>query len=669
MPYAKKSSAKSGSKSSYSKSNSYNKTSHSKKVVTVTAPIMKVDPVAIKQRLTEEQLFVCDWLCKDNDQPLRLLVQAVPGSGKSSTAAHGLYGYIKKEKEENNGKLVNKILMTSFSRRSVTDLITKARNYGLIVDEKGKLVHKDVVIQGIHAFMYSRLRTWWSNRGCIVDYRDEWAKASEKAVQDNKYNYLIFLGKNANNHGVRVESIAKEYSTSEYFVRDEIVRWINLMLLWTVDPNYPQYNEVTPRYIADKYNITYKNNDNMFEDILSVAQAVMKEGFEIATRRKHPQITYAEMMSVPYKLWQLGDETMSGIVEDDRYDVVIGDECQDFNPLQLHILMRTIVNPKNNSKVLFLGEDKQAIYGFQGSPNDMLSKFVLQDYNFDEHRLTYSFRCSKKVVEYVSKIFSGIQAFHTNEEGELLEYYESEGLEKLQKDYLDSIDNPVTVLSRTNAPLIVFALECITRKIPVAFSKETGITGMLWGYYSTLKTFCSEYFKIDLDQNFEQLPELIDRYYETSVELFKDGYSGKKDVETASEEYLESLKEDMEALRKCFFAFHGPEFSHVTSMNKLVEEIKPLLEATNPKVLLSTIHTAKGLEWPEVWLLQNLSGGYQVNNPRMTEDDKKQENHVYYVGCSRSQNILVHLLKDNQPRGLYLLDGSMNNDEDEEMFD
>ena len=669
MPYAKKTTNKSAKSGSYNKGG-YNKgkSSYSKKVTVATPPIMTVNPESIHKRLTDEQRYLCEWLSTVFNQPAKLLTQAVPGAGKSSSIVHALYEAIKKEKQENKGSLVSKILMTSFAKRSTTDLIKKARSYGLVVDEKGKLVHKDVVIQGIHSFMYSLLRSWWSNMGCKVEYRDEYVLATRKVLSNNKYTYLILLGNRVNNHGTLVEKIATEYSTSEYFVRDEILRWINFMMVWLVDPNHPEYNVVTPKFIADKYNIAYKSNENMFNDMLDVAKAVMEEGFQMAIRRDYPQITYTEMLTVPYKLWQHKHLKMLDIVSENYYDTVICDEAQDFNVVQLKAVMDMIVNPNNpNSKVVMLGEDKQAIYGFQGSPNNMFSDFILGDYGFDEHRLTYSFRCAKKVVEYVSKIFPGIQAFPTNEEGELLEYYESEGLEKLQKDYqayLDSIDNPdkepvdlnpVTVLSRTNAPLIVFALECITRKIPVAFSKETGITGMLWGYYSTLKTFCSEYFKIDLDQNFEQLPELINRYYKTSVELFKDGYSGKKDVVNASEEYLEALKEDMEALRKCFFAFHGPDFIHVKSMDKLVEEIQPLLESTNPKVLLATIHTAKGLEWREVWLLQNLSGGYQVNNPRMTEDDKKQENHVYYVGCSRAQCILVHMLKDNQPRGLYLL--------------
>lgn len=666
MPYAKKSSAKSNkssAKSSYNKSGS--KSSY-KKTATVT-PVKKVDPDTIWERFTQEQKqfvnkFVTGNIAKFSDvcKAKGLFVSAVPGSGKSTTGVHAAYMYL--QYAANKG---NSLLLTSFAVKSVNDLQEKAKSYGMS--------YKDgITINGIHSIQYRRLTDYLRNSGCVVN-TNPYAKRGERFVVPNKYIYMMPLNKKDNNsYSQRLINMAESYSSSANYIRQQINRWIGFMHLWLVspDPERSQYNIMTPKEVADMYRIEYKSNEHFFNDMLSLATDLMKEGYQMSLKKKHPSITFNEMVAMPWYLYKSGSDLMNTIMEEgSRYDAVICDEIQDLSYVQLRVVMDTLIKDDPNSVVAVMGQKEQAIYGFGGAPTRMIEDYILGMFGFEQHNLTYSFRCGKIIVDEAAKLFSGIQPGPNNPDGKVIEMYEKEFISIISQEYkawlnslgygennpipatvLAEIDpvatnqNPVTVICRTIAPLVKIALECILNEIPFNSSKNFELVNSIRGSYYELKEFCEENMNINLDENYHDLLNLVDQYYEQQVAIFKDAYEGDN-IDVDSDNYLADLRDNMEGLVRCYEAFESKD------INSLIKKIEPYINASCPMITLSTGHGCKGLEWKRVALLQNTKTGFRVNHPKMSMEDRRQEEHVEYVMKTRAQLEMIYLLQDTQTKG------------------
>lgn len=74
-----------------------------------------------------------------------------------------------------------------------------------------------------------------------------------------------------------------------------------------------------------------------------------------------------------------------------------------------------------------------------------------------------------------------------------------------------------------------------------------------------------------------------------------------------------------------------------------------------PHVLLSTIHQAKGLEWPIVIILWAVEGMFPSNRSIVEESDDSEERRLFYVAVTRAKEQL-HIFT---PRTRYLHDGGM----------
>jgi len=136
----------------------------------------------------------------------------------------------------------------------------------------------------------------------------------------------------------------------------------------------------------------------------------------------------------------------------------------------------------------------------------------------------------------------------------------------------------------------------------------------------------------DLKKNDYTVPEAVDyivSYYKSFCEKKFDDYPKRlKDLE----------------------AFVGISENY-SSFNKMLEELAlDPIESTaleteasqkdeNP-LILSTIHSAKGLEWNNVFIIQCLDGiipsGFSVNS----DDDLDEELRLLYVACTRAKNNL-----------------------------
>lgn len=240
------------------------------------------------------------------------------------------------------------------------------------------------------------------------------------------------------------------------------------------------------------------------------------------------------------KRYQLSQPDLSA-----RFKFILFDEGQDANPVLLSLLNA------QPCQIIYVGDEHQQIYGWRGAIN------ALDKVKTEEAFLTQSFRFGPPFAALANVILSAKGETHP-----------LCGLEGIDSQCLDSRPDDHTVLTRSNAGLIEQLIECLHHPIHVVGGVKEILLLAKSGYalyqgphdavihhklrsfssWSTLKAFNDEFF----DPELSLLVKLIERY------------------------------------KKQF-----------PSVIKAIECATYVAES-DAKVILSTIHKAKGREWPVV---------------------------------------------------------------------
>ncbi|NJK42916.1 MAG: UvrD-helicase domain-containing protein [Pleurocapsa sp. SU_196_0] len=131
------------------------------------------------------------------------------------------------------------------------------------------------------------------------------------------------------------------------------------------------------------------------------------------------------------------------------FDVVFVNEAQDLSKAQLELVLRV---PSPRARRVFVGDRRQAIYGFAGADHRSFDAIA------DRTRalrlpLSVSYRCPKRVITLAQVIVPELEAAPDAPQGVVREVSEAEFLESVSPDDL--------VLCRVNAPLIDAALHLL----------------------------------------------------------------------------------------------------------------------------------------------------------------------------------------------------------------
>lgn len=132
-----------------------------------------------------------------------------------------------------------------------------------------------------------------------------------------------------------------------------------------------------------------------------------------------------------------------------KFDLVVIDEAQDLSAPQLFIAQQIA-----RGRIVAVGDDRQAIYGFRGADSTALDRLKL-GLSAQELNLTVSFRCGKRIAESVQELVSDFEASENNPEG---------SVEVVPSTSLAQEAQPgCYILSRKNAPLVGVAFALIKR--------------------------------------------------------------------------------------------------------------------------------------------------------------------------------------------------------------
>lgn len=284
------------------------------------------------------------------------------------------------------------------------------------------------------------------------------------------------------------------------------------------------------------------------------------------------------------------------------FDILYGDECQDLNPARIELMLRAL---GQNGRFVGVGDEFQSIFQFSGADRHALRK-LKERTNAVIMPLHRTFRCGKAIVKEAQVYVPEYVAAETNSEGEVKEVTEQEMMSDKGASPGDFI------LSRTNAPITKIALALIK------MGKKCNIQGRDLG--KTL-TYMIKRSKAKTVIGFQ---EWLDTWASAEIERLT--------AKNKNSDHIVDKKE-------CLEAFCEGE----RSLDVVVEKIRSLFDEAEPdethRIILSTVHRAKGLERNRVFLLED-SFGVRTK----TEEDVIAERNVRYVGITRARNNLFYVL-------------------------
>lgn len=261
------------------------------------------------------------------------------------------------------------------------------------------------------------------------------------------------------------------------------------------------------------------------------------------------------------------------------YDVILFDEAQDANPVVLQL-----VQAQTQARQIFVGDPYQAIYSWRGAVNAMDRLQADQDL-----RLTASFRFGPAIAEIATQLLrwrhAGVPAVR--------------GLgPQTGRIYAGMGSAPVTFIGRSNARLFAEAVAWLDRDPSVRFAWVGGLDG----------------YRLDLLEDTARL-WLGDAVRTPFLQLF-----GDFDSLTA---YADAI-EDVEWQGRCRVVERWGK-----RLPGWVRRVRAASQDPDrATVHLSTIHKAKGLEWPHVVVLDDLA----ALGPDLTPEDQ----HLWYVAVTRA---------------------------------
>lgn len=284
-------------------------------------------------------------------------------------------------------------------------------------------------------------------------------------------------------------------------------------------------------------------------------------------------------------------------------DIIFVDEAQDLSPAR-QALIRKFIKP-HTGRMIIVGDDRQAIYGFSGADAKALPNMV-EALDATVLPLSVTWRCPKAVVEVAQRFVPDIEAAPEAPEGEVL--------------YLDAMPDDLVpgdaILCRNTAPLIDLAYGLIRQ------GKAAYVEGRAIG---------------------EGLKQLARRWKITTtaalslkLEVYKDREIQKAMAKGNDHKVIE-IEDRVETMSHIIAATNA---AGRTSIDDVIQFIDNLFaDDVRAGIVLATYHRSKGREWQRVFLYDH--GQRCPAKGAKQAWQKQQEANLAYVAITRAQHTLV----------------------------
>jgi len=379
-----------------------------------------------------------------------------------------------------------------------------------------------------------------------------------------------------------------------------------------------------------------KANKAALEDVSKVYQA-----YE-TLKRQERTIDFEDVLLLTVGMLEEDRDVRDRIRDQFRYFTV--DEYQDVSPLQQRLLNLWL---GNRDDLCVVGDAAQTIYSFAGASSSYLLTFPKRFPEAKVIRLTRGYRSTPEIITSANAVLrqgnlhheSGFELSSVNDHGVVpaTHGYENsdsevssvvdriEALIAGSKSFgdLDDLDDldlsghlEIAILARTNAQLAPFEQELRRRKIAT---------------------------QIKSSERFFERVDVRDamRVIRSASVLPTEGGDWYSDLSSV-------LRPFGEADYVHAFLRLGRELKNngAASLRTFLRELEDRAEQNNPPtlpgVMLATLHSAKGLEWDQVFLVGVSEGFLPMGN------DVNEERRLFYVGLTRAKS-QVHLSYSGTP--------------------
>lgn len=417
--------------------------------------------------------------------------------------------------------------------------------------------------------------------------------------------------------------------------------------------------------------------------------------------RRSRKIDFDDMLVYTYELFSERKDILAAWQSKYRYILI--DEFQDINRLQYDI-MRMLAG--ENANLFAVGDDDQSIYRFRGARPEIMLNLPKEYPKAKIVNLSYNYRCPQDVVEMAAKIIGynqnrfhkEIHAARTERGVVTTEFFASQReanqkvIERIRKG--EAPFSQTAVLFRTNTQARFLTEQMIEYQIPfIAKDKvpniyEHFIAADLFAYiriaqgsrrrcdflkimnrpvrYLSRESLPKETVSFqDWQAFYSEQPWVEERIERLRADIFAIAdmrpFSAVNYIRKAIgydgflADYAEYRRMDPDGLLEVLETLQGSSrefgtfeewFSHMETYKKKLKEQYRAQKEQKDAVTLATYHSAKGLEFEVVHMI-DINEGITPYKKAVLPADMEEERRMFYVGLTRTKKEL-HLYVSKQ---------------------
>ncbi|CAB4700438.1 MAG: AAA family ATPase [Actinobacteria bacterium] len=397
--------------------------------------------------------------------------------------------------------------------------------------------------------------------------------------------------------------------------------------------------------IAASRSIRLPNNKSEAENLEIIAKVY--EAYE-SLKRQERTLDFEDVLLLTVGMLEEDRGVRERVRDQYRYFTV--DEYQDVSPLQQRLLNLWL---GNREEICVVGDAAQTIYSFAGATSNFLLSFKNRFPNAQTFRLSTGYRSTPEIINTANQILRsanlvsdhGSELSSANSHGDkpLINGFNSTGDEiayvvsQVTKHINSGVDSSdIAILARTNAQLDQIKSALNNSKIP-----------------SQVRSGERFFDRVDVRdamrviRSASVLPPEGGDWYEDLLSVLRP--FGEADYVHGFLRLAKEIKEgstDLDLIENIAASDSGHSSnsnnSRSTSMRTFLRELEDRAEQNNPPVLpgvtLATLHSAKGLEWKQLFLIGVADGLLPMSN----SNDLNEERRLFYVGVTRAkENIQI----------------------------
>ena len=321
----------------------------------------------------------------------------------------------------------------------------------------------------------------------------------------------------------------------------------------------------------------------------------------------------------------------------DQYRFFTVDEYQDVSPLQQRLLNIWL---GNREEICVVGDAAQTIYSFAGATSNFLLTFKNRFPNAQTYRLSRGYRSTPEIINTANQILRSANLI--SDHGNELSSANSHG------------DKPLINGFDTSAEEIAFVVNSVVGNIKAgADSSDIAILARTNAQLDQIKSALNNAKVASQIRSGERFFDRVDvrdamRVIRSASVLPPEGGDWYQDLVSVlrpfgDADYVSGFLRLAREMQEGSIEVDSADLSSSSnlrvksSMRTFLRELEDRAEQNNPPTLpgvtLSTLHSAKGLEWNHLYLI-GLSDGLL---PMSNNIDLNEERRLFYVGVTRAK--------------------------------